>query len=116
MKIAFASNDDLGLDGMLAHHFGHCPYYVFVDLDGKEIVSVQTKKNPFLNQHIRGVVPQYLADEGADVIVSGGMGPAAIDWFKKLGVTPITTEPRKIKDILQDYVAGKLTGAEPCKD
>jgi len=36
MKISFASEDGKGLDSMLAHHFGRCPYYIFVEVDGKK--------------------------------------------------------------------------------
>ena len=114
MKIAFASEDNLGLDGKLAYHFGRCPYYVFVDVENKEVLSVQTKRNPFFNQHAPGVVPQFIAEEGADIMIAGGMGSAAIDWFRKLGVTAITTEPRKIGDILQDYLNGEISGVEAC--
>ena len=97
MKIAFSSEENKGIDGMLAHHFGRCPYYVFVD-------------------HEPGVVPQFIADKKADVIVSGGMGPRAIEWFKDLKVKAITAQPKKIKEILDDYFEGKLKGAEPCNE
>ena len=45
------------------------------------------------------------------------MGPRAIDQFMRLGIEPITGVSGKIKDILNDYVDGKIQlGAEPCDE
>ncbi len=114
MKIAFAAEENKGIDSMLSHHFGRCPYYVFVIIENKNIEEVKTKGNPFFNNHGPGVVPRFIAKEKVDVIVAGGMGPRAITWFEKLGIKAITTPARKIKDILSDYLGGKLSGALPC--
>ncbi len=114
MKIAFASEENKGIESMLAHHFGRCPYYVFVETENKKIISIDTKENPFFNQHKPGEIPQFIAEEKTDTIIAGGMGPKAIEWFEKLGVKAITTPPKKVKDILTDYFAGKLVGAESC--
>lgn len=34
MKVALATDDDRGLEAILSHHFGRCPYYVLVDISG----------------------------------------------------------------------------------
>jgi len=114
-RIAFAS-DGKEMESSLAQHFGRCLYYIFVDIKNGEIKNIEAKKNPFFDNHEPGVVPRFIAEEKTDVIISGGMGQKAIDWFEKLNVRPITTEPRKIKDILNDYLNGKLKEAEPCKE
>ena len=108
MKIAFATEENKGIESMLAYHFGRCPYYVFVDVRGTEVKNTETKENPFFNSHEPGVAPKFIANEKAEIIIAGGMGPRAIEWFKNLGVKAITTRPRKIKDILQDYFDGNL--------
>jgi len=121
MKIAFATEENKGIESMLAYmlayHFGRCPYYVFVDVSGGEVKNTETKENPFFNSHEPGVAPKFIAkfiaNEKAEIIIAGGMGPRAIEWFKNLGVKAITTRPRKIKDILQDYFDGNLQGAMP---
>ncbi|MGQ9744177.1 MAG: NifB/NifX family molybdenum-iron cluster-binding protein [Candidatus Bathycorpusculaceae bacterium] len=116
MKIAFATEDDKGIDGVLAGHFGRCPYYTFVEVEGDQIKNVETKENPYFNAHAPGVVPEFIAKQGAKVIVAGGMGPRAIDWFERLGVEPITGVYGKVRDLLNDYLNGKLSGAEPCDE
>ena len=115
MRIAFAAVSQ-GIESELSPHFGRCPYYVFVDVDGNEVKNVESKKNPFYEQHQPGVVPQFIAKEKANVIIAGGMGPRALGWFNQLGITPITTHSRRIKEVLDDYLAGRLEGAESCKD
>jgi len=113
-RIAFASDEDKGLDSQLAFHFGRCRYYVFVDIENKKIKNVEVKENPFYTSHQPGVVPRFIANEKADVIIAGGMGPRAIEWFEKLGVKSITGTSGKIKDVLNDYLNGKLSKAIPC--
>ena len=106
MKIAFASEEDKGLESMMAHHFGRCPYYVIFE----------GKQNPFYSSHEPGQVPQFIAEEKSNVIIAGGMGPKAIDWFERLGVQPVTGVSGKIKDVLDEYLSGKLLSAEPCDE
>jgi len=116
IKVAFASEENMGLESRLAYHFGRCPYYVFVEIEDGEIKGVEVKENPFFGSHVPGAVPQFIADEGAKVIIAGGMGPRALDLFRRLNVQPITGVTGRVKDILEDYLAGKLGGAEPCDD
>jgi len=114
MKIAFASEEDKGLESRIAYHFGRCPYYVFVEVENGQIKSVETKQNPYFGSHAPGVVPEFIASQGAKVIIAGGMGPRAIDWFNRLGVQPITGVSGVIRNVLNDYLAGKLADAKPC--
>jgi len=65
MKIAFAAEENKGVEGLLAYHFGRCPYYVFVEIENNEIKNVETKENPYYDRHEPGVVPQFIAGEGA---------------------------------------------------
>jgi len=114
MKIAFAAEENKGLESRIAYHFGRCPYYVFVEIEGDKIKSVETKENPYFNNHAPGVVPEFIASQGAKVIIAGGMGPRAIDWFNRLGVQPLTGISGIVRDALNDYLAGRLIGASPC--
>ena len=115
MKIAFAAEGE-GLESNLAHHFGRCPYYIFVELDKNHIKNTTTKKNPFFNKHEEGAVPKFIASEKAKIMITGGIGPKAIKWFNELGITAITAKPREISNVLKDYLARKLSGAESCRD
>lgn len=115
MKIAFASEEGKDLESILAYHFGRCPYYVFVEVENGQIKGIETKENPYFNSHAPGVVPEFIAGQGAKVIIAGGMGPRAIDLFRRLGVQPLTGASGRVRDILKDYLVGKLSGTAPCE-
>jgi len=109
MKIAFACEDNNGLDSTIARHFGRCPYYTFVTIENGKIVKVETKENPYFDSHEPGVVPNYIAKEGANVIIAGGMGQRAREWFEKLGIQAVTGAQGKVKDLLEEYLKNKLS-------
>lgn len=117
MKIAFASEENKVLESVGAQHFGRCLYYVFVEVKKGEVRKVETVRNPYFDKHEPGVVPQFVANESADVMIAGGMGPRAIEWFEKLGMYPITGISGKVKDALDEYLEDKLSGtAAPCDE
>ena len=117
MKIAFAADNKKGLDSSLSSHFGRCPYYIFVEVDeGGEVSSIEEKDNPFYNLHQPGQVPQFIKESGAGVIISGGMGRRAAEFFQKLNIKPITASLDSIRNILSRYLAGELEGWQECFD
>ena len=115
MRIAFAADNKKDLDSLLSLHFGRCPYYIFVDVDeNKNITAVEETDNPFYQAHQPGQVPQFIKARGADVIIAGGMGPRAADFFSQMGIEPVTVSPRVLREVLQGYLAGELKGFSGC--
>lgn len=76
MILAFATDDNRGLESMVSYHFGRCPYYTFVEIDGGKVKDVAVEPNPGAEQHAPGVIPEFVAGHGAKVVFAGGMGPA----------------------------------------
>ena len=62
--------------GSLDPHFGHCQFFALVDGDAenKKITSSTTVDAP---PHEPGLLPAWLAGQGADVLLAGGMGSRA---------------------------------------
>ena len=114
-KIALACEDNQGLGGQVSQHFGRCPCYLIVDVEGREIKKTNIVDNPYFNNHIPGKVPQFIKEQGAHVIIAGGMGPRAIDMFNSLGIEVVTGAVGNAKNVLQAYVRGEISGVEPCK-
>jgi len=112
VRLAFASEDDSGLDSRISSHFGRCPYYTFVDVECGKVMNVEVKANPYFNTHMPGAIPQFIAGEGAKVVFAGGMGPRAVEWFNRLGIQPITGVSGRVRDILDDYLSGRLRRTE----
>ena len=114
-KIALACEDNQGLDGQISQHFGRCPYYLLVDVEGDEIKKKDIVNNPYYENHVPGVVPQFISEQGANVMIAGGMGPRAIDLFSNLGIGVVTGAVWNTGNVLQAYLKGEISGVEPCK-
>ena len=114
--IAVASDDNNGLDGLVSGHFGRCPFYTFITIAGSEIVDTRVIENPFYASHQAGAVPEFINNEKANVMISGGMGPKAITFFKEFGIDVVTGASGRIMDALTAYLKGNLAGDSPCKD
>ena len=113
-RIAVACEDNQDLDGRISQHFGRCPYYLIVDVEGDEIVKTDTIANPYYTQHTPGMVPKFIQEQGAHVLISGGIGPRAIDMFASLGIEVVSGAAGNAGDILRAYLKGEVSGAEGC--
>ena len=116
MRIAVSADDNRGLDSVVGPHFGRCPYYVFVDVDGCNVENVQVIDSPFFGQHQPGQVPGFIQQHGADVMLTGGMGHRAIGFFQQMGIEPVTGAFGSVRRALEQYLGGELQGAAPCKE
>ena len=116
MRIAISTEDKIGLDSSISHHFGRCPYYVLVDLEGVSINEVKAIDNPYFYQHKPGMVPDFIKEQGVDVMISGGMGRRAIDFFDQFGIQVATGAVGNVRITLELYLDGKLQGASPCRE
>lgn len=111
VKIIIASEGQ-GMEGGICLHFGHCPEFVVVEAEGKEIKSAETVPNPYLEQHMPGVLPQFVKKLGADVLIVGGIGSRAIDFFDSLGIKVVFGACGKVSDAVSDYLEGRLKEGE----
>jgi predicted Fe-Mo cluster-binding NifX family protein len=41
MRIYFTSDENRGLESTMSYHFGHCPYFVIVDVEGNVVKNVE---------------------------------------------------------------------------
>lgn len=113
--IAIASLDDRGLEGDVSGHFGRCPFYTLVKVEGAALEGVRTVPNPHYQSHIPGVMPTFIQGLGADIIIAGGMGPRAIRMFEAFGIEVVTGAVGVVGKVLEAYLRGDLTGIVPCE-
>lgn len=100
----------LAIDGnKISAHFGRCPNYLFVEIDGKKIIKQTKLANP---GHERGLIPKFIHEQGADTIICGGMGFRAQQFFQQYGVTPILGIKGPIDTVLSQLVDGTLEGGK----
>ena len=114
IRVAVSVDDSNGLDSVVSPHFGRCPYYILVDLDDREVKQVNAVANPNYGRHAPGTVPTFIQDQGADVMLAGGMGRRAIALFQQYGIQAATGAAGSVRHALEQYLGGELQGAEPC--
>ena len=114
MRIAVSAEDDRGLDSVVSPHFGRCPYFVLVDVEGRDVSAVTAVENPYYGNHEPGQVPAFIHSQNANVMLAGGMGGRAIQFFQQLGVQAATGAAGTVRIALERYLGGELVGAEAC--
>jgi len=101
--------------GLLSSHFGHCEQFVLFDLeaDGKSIGRKQVLTPP---PHEPGAFSKWLHEQGATVIIAGGMGSRAQSLFDQNGIRVVVGASSNEPDVLvRDFLEGRLTtGANIC--
>ena len=116
MRIAVTAETDQGLQAPVAQHFGHAPYFVLVDTDAAEVTGVDVLANPFLDGHQPGQIPQFISDQRAEVMLSGGMGGRAIQFFTGFGIQPATGASGTVADSIAAFLDGRVSDAQACAD
>ncbi len=117
MRIAFSADSGDGLKSPISPHFGRCPYYVLVDLDENNTVTqVKSIENEHADNHNPGQMPAFIKDQGAKVMISGGMGGRAVDFFHQYDIKVATGASGTVQESLTRYLDGKLYGDAPCAD
>ncbi|MBN1873404.1 MAG: NifB/NifX family molybdenum-iron cluster-binding protein [Anaerolineae bacterium] len=116
MRIAVSANENKGLTSVVSPHFGRCPYFILIDLDGEDITAVQTITNPYYNAHQPGQVPGFIHGQTVDVMLTGGMGGRAVTVFEQYGIQPVTGASGTVQDTLDQFLSGALTGVAPCRE
>ncbi|MCP4632190.1 MAG: ATPase [candidate division Zixibacteria bacterium] len=102
-------------EGKLCLHFGHCEKFVLIEIDmQKKTIVNKTDLNP--PPHEPGVLPQWLSKEGANLIIAGGMGMRAQQFFKQYGVDVVVgAYPDTPENIVSAYMNNSLqTGQNVC--
>lgn len=113
-RIALACEEGTGLKAQMSMHFGRCPYYTLVDVEGEKIKGVEVIPNPYFNNHVPGVVPPFIHAQKANVMIAGGMGPRAIDLFQGFGIEVATGVGGQVENVLKAYLEGKVSGIIAC--
>ena len=102
-------------EGKLCQHFGHCEKFVFIEVDetSKTIIGKESIKGP---DHVPGILPPWVAEQAATIILAGGMGGRAQELFAQQGIKVISGCPSEDPEkVVQGYLDGTLvTGINGC--
>lgn len=110
MKIAIPT-----AGGKLCMHFGHCEKIVLVNVDEKT-KTITDKEEVVPPAHEPGVLPKWLHEKGANVIIAGGMGMRAQQFFEQYGIQVVVGAPADHpQTVVLNWLKGELvTGGNIC--
>ncbi len=107
MKIAIPTKDE-----KLCGHFGHCESFTFVevDLEKKEILNIESK---IPEEGISCQSAHWVATQGVNVVLAGGMGGRPMMIFAQNGVKIIAgCQELPIREIVENFMNEKLIVGE----
>ncbi len=97
-------------EGKLTAHFGHCQEFALVDADDGAIKGKEILIPP---PHEPGVLPKWLHEMGAKVIIAGGMGQRAQQLFNENDIAVVIGAPADTPEVLvESYLNGTLVSGE----
>lgn len=103
------------VQGQVSQHFGHCEKMLFVDADREQrkITGRRVEKAP---EHVPGLLPRWLQQQGVDVVIAGGIGARARDLLAQASVQVLTGISTSDPDAaVNAFLAGELqSGPNGC--
>jgi ATP-binding protein involved in chromosome partitioning len=103
--------------GKFSQHFGGAESFAFYNVDetSRAIGERHLDTPP---EHGRGIFPMWLRNQGATVILAGGMGPRAIDILGQQGIEVVLGVRGEDPDaVVQSYLNGTLDASgEVCHE
>jgi Mrp family chromosome partitioning ATPase/predicted Fe-Mo cluster-binding NifX family protein len=99
--------------GSLCNHFGHCEQFALIQVEEGKIVDKQLLTPP---PHEPGLLPRWLSEKGATVIIAGGMGVRAQDLFAEQRIEVVVGAPvAGPEELVHQYLSRSLaTGPNVC--
>lgn len=99
-------------DGKLCPHFGHCEHFALIEID-PDTHSIGETAYLTPPPHAPGVLPAWLAQQSADVIIAGGMGQRAVALFASHDIRVVVGAPCETPEALaQAWLEGTLQPGE----
>ena len=99
-------------EGRLSLHFGHCAEFALidVDMDAKKVLGAETLPAP---PHQPGLLPKWLAERGANMVIAGGMGMRAQQIFQQHGIDVIVGAPSDTPQaVVESWLQGSLEAGQ----
>ncbi len=108
MKVSIPTKDENGLEGVVEPHFGKAPTYTIIDTETNQVTVI-----PNTSEHMggTGLPPEYLHENGVDIMLCGGLGFKAVNMFESYGIKVFVGAGCTVRDTFEAWKAGKLQNA-----
>ena len=102
-------------EGKLTPHFGHCQTFALINVD-PDTRTILNREDVVPPPHEPGVLPRWLAEQGAGLVIAGGMGGRAVSLLDERNIQVLVGAPvDHPENLVNAYLAGNLTlGSNAC--
>ena len=110
MKIVISSTGE-DLNAQVDPRFGRCQYFLIVDTDTMNYKSISNESA--ISSGGAGIqAAQNVAKTGAEVVLTGNMGPKAFQTLSAAEIKVFTGANGTIKEVIDKYKKGELKQIE----
>jgi len=109
MKVAVSSSGE-SLDSPVDPRFGRCPFFIIVELDGKDIKDSRAVENTAMMQGGGAGISaaELVGNQGVNAIIAFNYGPRAFGVLSELGVEMYQGVQGTVKENINQFAQGKL--------
>ncbi|MFH1646050.1 MAG: NifB/NifX family molybdenum-iron cluster-binding protein [Candidatus Omnitrophota bacterium] len=115
MKLGITIEDDKGLESNVSMHFGQCPYFLIVDIEGDKVTKSEVASNTAVHGGGGCVAVDELLKHNIDCVISGGMGMGAQQKFAAAGVK-VFGYSGSVESAIEALLSESLGNLGSCKD
>lgn len=109
MKIVVTASGP-GLDSPVDPRFGRCSYFVFVDSDSLQAEAVENE-NVMASGGAGIQSAQFVAQKGAQVVITGNLGPNASTALRAAGMRVFLGATGTVREAIQMFKTGQVQEA-----
>lgn len=96
----------------LDQHFGHCQKFALIDVSA-ETREVTAHVELAAPEHQHGLLPLWLKERGATLVIAGGMGAHALALLREAQIEVITGAPSEpAAALVRRYLDGGLESVD----
>lgn len=106
MKICVSAVSS-SLEGQIDPRFGRCSYFVIVDSETMKFEAVPNTASGLMSG--AGIqAAQTIASKGVKVLITGNVGPNALQALSAAGIRIVTGAFGNVRDVVEKYKSGEL--------
>jgi predicted Fe-Mo cluster-binding NifX family protein len=111
MKVAVTSTGP-GMESIVDERFGRARYFLVVDLDTEDVVTIDNEANVEAMQGAGIQAAQEVVRQGARWILTGHVGPKAFQALSTAGISIGTGAQGTVRETVDRFKAGGFTPAD----
>ncbi|MDD5679653.1 MAG: NifB/NifX family molybdenum-iron cluster-binding protein [Candidatus Omnitrophica bacterium] len=115
MRLGITLEDESGLQGNVAQHFGQCKYFFLLDIENNKVNGSRIVANTAVHGGGGCVAVDELLKYKVTHVIAGGMGGGAQQKFVNAGVQ-VFGYSGNVKKAIDDFLTNKLGGLSSCKE